>query len=431
MRRKDILILLVVLGIIPFISCKNNILVPISDNNNDTLSLNFSTSSTGILYFDTYSNSNFIKVIWEVSKSSMDFPNIDEYDIDSVKVYLSKIGPDKGYEQYFVSAFQQKDSIIIENIVQDQFYYFRLGLINEEDSLIGLSKPLMTSRGESCSIYFAENIQLTDSPLYYKNLSWSRSGDELAIIKNDNSQHANVFLWNKDTKTFNKITNYTESNYRLLSLSFHPTARYVCFCYTPSSTFAELDYKIWKVNLVNGVKTSLSQGRIDADPYWYCEDKILFCKGTYSPPNIPELYLLNLNDGSEIALTDDQQIYKYSPSVSEDQNSIVYSGRTEGRDFLYLTNFDGTYQSRLTEFEYWNELHPNYIENSREIYFTSDRCGHYEIWSINLDNGKLKQITFSNFPRSNIFYGAMNSTGQYLDVIMQKENSEYSFIVYN
>lgn len=433
MKRKGIFNLIVILSTILFHSCEDKLLTPITENLNDDISLDISISPVGIRYFDSYSNSNLIKVFWEVSKVSNDLLNPEVYDIDSVKIYLSQTGPYEGYRQYFVSAFQPKDSIVVGNLQQNQFYYFRLALTNEKDSLVGLSKPLMTTLGESPPKYFTENIKLKDLPIYHTNLSWSTIRDELAIIKNDDLGKVNMFVWNKDTKIFNKITDYTGSNYRLMSLSFHPKERYVCYSYTPSSTYAELDYKICKINLVNGVRTSLSHGRIDSDPYWFSENNILFCKGTHAPPNIPELYLLDLNNGNEIALTNDQYIYKYFPSVSEDQTTIVYSGRTDSKKFLYLTDFEGTSQSRLTEFDYWNELHPSFVnsKNSREIYFTSDRSGHYEIWSVNLDNKQLKQITFSEIKRSNNYYGKLNSTGQYLAVIMQKGNFEFSLVVYN
>lgn len=401
----------------------------------DNIILDYTVSSGGVS-IDTYVNvnGNNINVFWEVYGQTYPLPigsEPIEFNPAYVEIYLSETGHKKGYREIYHVNYESTDTLELSDLEKDKIYYLRLGLKDSSNSLICLTKPVMFQKPNSLTEYCSFDVSLKEHPLYHVNLDWAPDGSKIAVVKKDNAGFSNIHTLSMTNRSFNKITDYNSSDYRLMSISFSPDGNKICYTYSPSSTFASIDYKIWKVNLSTSTKTALSQGRVDSNPFWYDQGHILFCNGTYEAPNIPELTILNVNDGSETAITSDQEIYKYFPVVSSTSDQVIYTGYNSVREYLYKTDLQGSQSTRLTDLDYWRELHPSYVQNTNEVYFSSSRCGHYEIWSVNLNNGALKQVTFNDEPDTDTYYGIVNSTGEYMAVIKRYDDNSYKLIIYN
>lgn len=377
----------------------------------------------GILDFDSYSNMNGIKFYWDIGF-------IDPFgpipDIRLIKIFMSEAGPDNNFRLIYKSELDGEDSVFISNFKANKIYYFRLATYKSEDSILGVSYPLVTMLGSENSIIYSDPINQSEHPLYYSNLSWSPNGDKLSVVKDDNSGSSNLFLFDINTKIYEQITNYESGEYRLMSNSFSPDGSVIAYCYSSSQTFGSIDYRIWTVKTNDKTIKSITSGRVDADPIWLSNDSIIFCKGTHEPPNIPELYLANLHDENEIQLTNDQQIYKYTPSISTDREKIVISGYKNGKRFLYLSSLNNFNFAKISQYSYWEELHPNFSNHSKKIYFSSDRSGHFEIWSYDMNTYEYNQITYSSVRNVNNFYGRIDPMDRYLAVL--ELQTDYKFL---
>jgi Tol biopolymer transport system component len=80
--------------------------------------------------------------------------------------------------------------------------------------------------------------------------------------------------------------------------------------------------------------------------------------------------------------------YEGSPSWSPDSRRIAFD---RGGD-IYVMNADGSHRHRLT----WTtslEEAPAWSPDGRTIAFVSDRSGEVELWQINVDGTRPRQLT--------------------------------------
>jgi Tol biopolymer transport system component len=147
----------------------------------------------------------------------------------------------------------------------------------------------------------------------------------------------------------------------------------------------------------------------------------VFVKGTPGPPNIPELYRVDLADNNrETAITNDQAWRKYTPVVNAASNLIVYSGEVvepPWSRYLFGLPLSGGIPQPLTMNKYWLDIHPSWSPDGRTVYFTSSRSGHFEIWSIDIQTRRMKQITRSQRRGFDRFYGRESPDGMKLALL--------------
>ena len=90
------------------------------------------------------------------------------------------------------------------------------------------------------------------------------------------------------------------------------------------------------------------------------------------------------------------------PAWSPDGRQIAFqSNRAGGNYHIYLMNADGSQQRALTQGKP-DDRHPSWTPDGKSILFDSDNGTLEEIWSVNIADGALKQIThigaLSSFP---------------------------------
>lgn len=123
--------------------------------------------------------------------------------------------------------------------------------------------------------------------------------------------------------------------------------------------------------------------------------------------------------GSEQALTSDQRIYKYRPSVRYSDDLIVYEGRDESyRSGLYLLTPDIGVSRPLAATGWWEDTMPVWAPDGQHVAFISTRSGHREAWSIDITSGVTAQLTRSEYGTENLF-ASWSPDGRRLGVIHQ------------
>lgn len=349
--------------------------------------------------FDSYSDDSSIQLFWTTGRPPIDFPVIGPHDpvrkVKTVRLFLSETHPDEGYEEIFRVDRDGRDSLSVESLKNGNTCYFRLATYDSVGTPIGLSRPLMTQPGKFREPVLSLGSNQVEPSIYVTNLSWSPNGDRIAFIRDTSPGTPNIYIFDLVDEEVTKVTDYADQGYRLLSVAWSPDGSRLAYCYTPTSGYGAIDYRIWVYSLLDGRKDPVSSGRVDFDPTWYNDTTIVFCKGTHDPPNIPELLSLNLVSSSETAITKDQLARKYEPSVSPIDGTIIYSSEKVGSGMrsLNLISISGQDRADLTEYSYWREIHPSWSPDGQEIVFSSNRSGHYEIWAIEILDGTFRQIS--------------------------------------
>jgi len=391
--------------------------------------LNLSTSAFYITSFDAYSSNSKIALYWKTDTTTYYyFPPVTKKKstVSTIRVYMSESGPDENFYLIKESSKIGEDFKEVHNLRNDKVYYFRLATYDSKDSLLSLSNPLMTSPGPEKRVIYDVDMNQVEHPQYIKNLSWSPVENNLALIMADESNHANLYILTIGLFNMNKISEFSTDSYRLMGVSFSPDSKDVAYSYTASRTYGRIDYRIWTVNLSDHSKKSITSGRVDASPDWFSKDLVLFCKGSYDSPNIPQLYIKNLTDGSETLIPVDDTILKYTPDFHPQDSSIVYSGENEYARDIYMTNIQGDFNQNLTESTFWRDLHPHWSVNGNNVLFTSDRSGHFEVWSLNISTEKYHQVTHGTDYRKNRFYGKISVDQNYMAVIEYDQDRRYT-----
>jgi Tol biopolymer transport system component len=97
----------------------------------------------------------------------------------------------------------------------------------------------------------------------------------------------------------------------------------------------------------------------------------------------------------ETAVTSGDTLHAYHLSYSSGTDQIAFSGGVSGRS-LYLVPRGGGPTRRLTDGwarPYIGDIHPSWTPDAKAILFASNRSGHYEIWSLDVGSGRIRQVT--------------------------------------
>ncbi len=405
-----------------FVSCqKDNDILSVDDTYN---SFDITKGPVNIQQFDSYSNENQVNLYWTTGRPIY-YPSIPlSPKVGSVSLYISDTSPDENFVKIHESDQVGEDSTVVTGLSPNMIYYFRIATFTETDSLIGVSRPLMTTLAQELNDYYSLLVSVKESALYSTKLSWSPNGNSIAFVGKDNSGYPNILELDVNSFSIKQLTDYTSTENRLMSIAYSPNGDKIAYCYSPSQTSGETNYRIWVLNTTNLQKEVVTTGRVDADPTWLSNESVIFCRGTHGPPNIPELYLVNLQNGLEEGITQDQNIRKYTPSVLTTDSLIIYSGEILENDkrAIYQTTISVGTNIPLTETEYWRDLQPTWSNDKMKIYFTSDRSGHYEIWAIDLIGKNYTQITHGLKKGVDRFYGAVDPNNKFI-AIMERDAS--------
>jgi dipeptidyl aminopeptidase/acylaminoacyl peptidase len=321
------------------------------------------------------------------------------------RLFVSDEGPEQGYRLVVERSDSGSDTTLVGPLTNGVTYYFRAAVYDSNDSCFSVSWPAMATPGPLIEPGLRVPAPQADEPLWLSNLSWAPDGKRLAVIRTPaGGGKPDLFLFERDTRRFQPVTSFSASggSYRLMSVDWSPDGQSLAFAYTGSSTYSAIDYRIWRVGTDGSGMRPLSSGRVDGDAVWVTPGELAFTRGTYVPPgssggrNIPQVYRLRMGPPVvEMAVTSGDTLHKYQLSYSPGTDQIVFSGGASGRS-LYVVPRGGGPASRLTDAwaqPFLGDIHPAWAPNARVVFFASNRSGHYEIWSLDVGSGKIRQVT--------------------------------------
>ncbi len=384
---------------------------------------------TGISHVRAYSYDQKILVEWHTWSGFIDF-GLSAPPVRRTELSMSTSDEESDFEVIYIGNTEGSDSVEINGLQNNIPYYFRLETYGNDGRRIGTSRPIITIPGKLPQEILSHEISGSDVYSTYTNISWSPSGEELAYIDFDGSGYKNVHILNRNTNSVRIVTNHEAE--ALWDVSWSPDGLHLAYMQSPSITVAYLNYRIWLLDLVTLNTLPVSSGPVDSELAWLSDTQIIFAKGTKGPPNIPELTLLDLDDGSETALTSDGILYKYSPNVNRETGEIVYSAHKSGdrNSYIYITTVGNGAGHLLIENEYWTMMNPVWSPDGSKIYFTSNRSGQDEIWSVRMVDKVFQQVTRGGQVGSSRSFTSINNSGTLLAFIQREaDRSEFLKVI--
>jgi dipeptidyl aminopeptidase/acylaminoacyl peptidase len=156
---------------------------------------------------------------------------------------------------------------------------------------------------------------------------------------------------------------------------------------------ADGDFDIY-VTDTEGVKQQLTNSSDDdIEAAWSTSgDKIAFSSkrnGNY------EIYVMD-SDGNEQTRLTENDATDWGPTWSRDDQSIAFASDRTGKMHLFVMNTDGTNQRSIVAEKEMPGWAPAWSPTRDEIVFVSDQDGDSELYLLQLQSGKVTQLTFND-----------------------------------
>jgi hypothetical protein len=139
--------------------------------------------------------------------------------------------------------------------------------------------------------------------------------------------------------------------------------------------------------LLNKINIPIDQ---PSSPCFFPSGNEILFTGFYK--GIHDIFKVNLSTDKILNLTEDDQ-YERAPSVSPDGKYIAYTIRIDTYDKLFLSPLNNLKKKIQLTSGQGNTIAPLFSSDSKEIFFSGDTRGAFNIYSLNLENGELKRYT--------------------------------------
>jgi dipeptidyl aminopeptidase/acylaminoacyl peptidase len=237
-------------------------------------------------------------------------------------------------------------------------------------------------------IYFmhpdgGEARKVTDDKYGVSSYKWSMDGEYLAFL-GGKTEEKQIWIMPGEGGKAKKLTNHKTP---ISSFLWNPNGKKIYFI-TPAHLW-EIDIETREEKRLTGENEySVSQIVISDDG-----TKIAFIDSSTKS----EVYLLDLNTNTISRITNNS-LYEWSLSFSPDSKWFAFMCE-DGEIFLnpwgkiYIMPTEGGETKKLlSNFDYYDFLGYFWGDDSRYIYFTSQVGVDYHLFSVSIDNDKIKQI---------------------------------------
>lgn len=184
-----------------------------------------------------------------------------------------------------------------------------------------------------------EHIRYDIDPSYGKEISWSSDGDRIAFFARQGHKHSLYIINALSGKILKKI------------------------------------------------KMSVDQ---PSSPCFFPREEELLFTGFHK--GVRDIFKINLSTEKILNLTKDD-LFEKAPTISPDGNNVAYSIRIDTYDKLFLSPLNNLKKKTQIIFGRGNTIAPQFSSDSKEIYFSGDMRGAFNIYSLNLESGELKRYT--------------------------------------
>ncbi len=111
------------------------------------------------------------------------------------------------------------------------------------------------------------------------------------------------------------------------------------------------------------------------------------------------IYIMNADGSDQHALVPHRgNYYDYAPAVSADGMLLAFSSNREkpGTDNIYVMNMDGSGLAKITATPNAKNASASWFPDARRLAFSSNRTGHWQIYTMNADGTDVRQVISSN-----------------------------------
>lgn len=341
---------------------------------------------------DSYAGDRSVRFYWDATPFCDWPPCVPRSDIREVRVEMSTAGPRGPYSVAASSTIVGPDSAVVEGVANGTLYYFRVASRDSTGHTIGISRVMETIPGPA----LAATVRIPAFQRHYltPSLAWSPDGKRLAFGKADGCVQANLYAFDFRTAAIQQLTHFTLDEQYIAFAGWSADGNTIAFEYSPTLTNFSLNYRIWTLDIGTGSSRAVTSGRYDAYPAWASEGAIVFVRYKELDGS-REIHRVSLEDGTVTQLTSDSRVGKSQLAVSTDGQTIAYAGGDSEGPALFTVPAAGGENRRLVDGHEWEITNPAWAPDGTQIYFTSKRCGHYEIWSYDLASRTLQQVTRS------------------------------------
>jgi Tol biopolymer transport system component len=236
---------------------------------------------------------------------------------------------------------------------------------------------------------------------YYFALSHavSPSGDIVAVLTmNYQAYDIDILLIStKDGSVIKNITSGYTINYEYIRFSARPARGADLAWSNDGDTVAFFGrsgekYALIMINPLTGntERKILIPYDQPTSPCFYVDDKELLF--TAFDNGIHDIFKVNLETEAFLNLTEDT-LFEKAPAISPDGKQLTYTIRLDKYDKLFLSPLDNLKRKTQLTFGSGNTISPYFSPDSKEVYFSGDTRGAYNIYSVNLETGEQKRFT--------------------------------------
>ena len=247
---------------------------------------------------------------------------------------------------------------------------------------------------------------LTNSPRYDRDPSWSPDGKRIAFMS-DRDGHVRrnglpsyeIYVMDADGGNPQNLTNSPRYD---RDPSWSPDGKRIAFASDRDEPFGYFDIYVMNADGSNPQRLTENSNN-DKDPSWSSDGKrIVFSARrdghfenefaiTY------EIYVMDTDGKNQQRLTNNRK-NDWDPVWSPDGERIAFAADRKG-DFenfeIYVMDADGKNQQRLTNNRVW-DMYPSWSPDGERIAFATDRKGdfeNFEIYVMDADGGNQQRLT--------------------------------------
>jgi TolB protein len=237
-----------------------------------------------------------------------------------------------------------------------------------------------------------ETYRLTESHGSDWDPVWSPDGQSIVFVS-DRDDNYEIYVMNTDGSGQTRLTN---NDYEDWQPTWSPDGQRIAF----SSYRYQYKHDIISINIDGSDLTVVSQNAMDNQwPAWSPDGEwIAFSVNGQESPWTPIYYDWDIciahPDGSGFARLMDSPGPDWGPAWFPDSRQLIFTSERSGyyQMEFYTINWDGTGQTRFMPKTGLN-FHPSWSPNGDYLIFTSDLAGNYDVYVINADGSGLRNLT--------------------------------------